>query len=47
MGKLIWEGYVDLSKRIASPVSIITGANLKKKPGTPQADKPKKESKGS
>jgi hypothetical protein len=42
MGKLIWNGY-GLAERIDSPVSIITGANLRKKdPKKEPGKKPKK-----
>ena len=39
MGKLIWNESRDLAEAINSPVSFITGANLKKKPPKKKPDK--------
>jgi len=45
MGKLIWNGWVNLDERISSRAAFITGANLRKQPHKPvekQEKEPKK-----
>ena len=39
MGKLIWNEYGSLAEKINSPISFITGANLKKKPPEKKPEK--------
>ena len=48
MGKLIWNGWVNLDERISSKAAFITGANLRKqlpKPVEEQEIEPKKKPK--
>jgi len=44
MGKLIWNGWVNLDERISSQAAFITGANLRKQPQKP-VEKQEKEAK--
>ncbi len=44
MGKVIWRGFRNADEVISTPVSIITGANLKKREkSSKQTKEPKKE----